>query len=295
MNNGSSPKSQDKSQKMKKSMKLNEDSDKETVEHKQVPEDENPKTDAKEEKGSQGASDKKDKKEKVPENENPKTEAKEDKGSQEASDKKDKKEKGVGCCKKCKAKAKMTKKKLKEEASDEEDEKQKQKTEKGSQKTDTNEEKGTKGTSDVKDKKETSMITWRHKSTKKDKSHGKNLCSVNPPYQTGRSMYHGRPNFSNPWNMYAPPRVLYPAFAKGPMYGQCGGGGGGPLQPYQSMNPAAAMYRGAIMSPYPPMAAAMYPPYWQSRPFTDANPITRYTTYRDNYTTHRNNYSYFFI
>lgn len=85
------------------------------MEHKQVPEDENPKTDAKEEKGSQGASDKKDKKEKVPENENPKTEAKEDKGSQEASDKKDKKEKGVGCCKKCKAKAKMTKKKLKGE------------------------------------------------------------------------------------------------------------------------------------------------------------------------------------
>lgn len=152
----------------------------------------------------------------------------------------------------------------------------------------------------MKDKKESSIITWRHKSTKKDKGQGKNLCSVNPPYQTARSMYHGGPSFSNPWNMYAPPRVLYPAFAKGPMYGQCagGGGGGGPFQPYQTMNPAAAMYRGAIMSPYPPMAAAaaaMYPPYWQNRPFTDANPITRYTTYRDNYTTHRNNYSYFFI
>ncbi|KAG2323354.1 hypothetical protein Bca4012_058846 [Brassica carinata] len=256
MNNGSSPKCQDKSKKMKKSKELKECSDEETVEHKQVPENENPKTDAKEEKPSHGTSDKKDEKEKS------------------------------SRCKKCKAKAKMMKKKLKEE-SDEEDEKQKQKT-------DSNEEKGSKVTSDVKAEKETSIITWRHKSTKKENGHGKNSFSVNPPCQTARSMYHGGPNLSNRWNMYAPPRVLYPAFAKGPMYGQCGGGGG-PFQPYQSMNPAA-MYRGALMSPYPPMAAAaMYPPYWQSRPFSDANPITRYTSYRDNYTTYGDNYSYFFI
>ncbi|KAJ4914765.1 Uncharacterized protein Rs2_00315 [Raphanus sativus] len=260
MNKGSSPKCQDKSKEMEKPKKLKEDSAKETVEHKQVPESENPKTDAKEEKESDGTSDKKDKKEKK------------------------------SCCKKCKAKAKLMKQKLKEE-SNEEDEKQKQKTEKA------NEEKGSKVTSDVKAEKEKSIIAWRHKSTKKDKSHGKNSFSVNPPCQTARSMYHGGPNFSNPWNMYAPPRVMYPAFAKGPMYGQCGGGGGPFQQPYQPMNPAA-MYRGAIMSPYPPMAAAaaMYPPpYWQSRPYTDANPITRYTTYRDNYTTYRDNYSYFFI
>ncbi|KAF8111763.1 hypothetical protein N665_0073s0115 [Sinapis alba] len=249
MNNVSSSKCQDKSKKTKKSKKLEEDSDEETVETKQVPENENPKTDAKEDKGAHGT-----------------------------SDKKDKKEKGIVCCKKCKAKSNKMKKKLKEEESDEEDVKQKQKT-------DSNEEKGSKVTSDVKAEKETSIITWRHKSTKKEKGHGKDSLSVNPHYQTARSMYHGGPNPSNRWNMYAPPRVLYPAFAKGPMYGQCGGSG--PFQPYQSMNPAA-MYRGAVMSPYPPMAAAMYPPYLQSRPFTDANPITRYTSYRDNY-------SYFYM
>lgn len=55
------------------------------MEHKQVPESENPKTDAKEEKESDGTSDKKDKKEKK------------------------------SCCKKCKAKAKLMKQKLKGE------------------------------------------------------------------------------------------------------------------------------------------------------------------------------------
>ncbi|CAH8388370.1 unnamed protein product [Eruca vesicaria subsp. sativa] len=247
MNKGSSSKCLDKSKKMENSKKLKEDSEKETVEDKQVPESENPKTEAKEEKGSNGT-----------------------------SDKKDKKEKSIGCCKRCKAKKKL------KEKSDEEGEKEKQKTEKGNTKTDSKEEKGT---SDKKDEKEKSIITWRHKSTKKEKGHGKNL--LNPHCQTARPMYHGGPNPSNRWSVYAPPRGMYPAFAKGPMYGQCGGGG--PFQPYQSMFPPA-MYRGAQISPYPPMAAAaaMYSPYWQSRPFTDANPITRYTTYRDNY-------SYFFV
>lgn len=65
------------------------------------------------------------------------------------------------------------------------------------------------------------------------------------------------------------------------MYGPWGGGP--PFQPY----PQAPMYGpyggGAHIPPYPPMVAAAFPPYLQKRPFVDANPTTRYTSYRDNY------------
>ncbi|ESQ36599.1 hypothetical protein EUTSA_v10009886mg [Eutrema salsugineum] len=196
-----------------------------------------------------------------------------------------------GCCSKCQAKSKKMKKskKLKEE-SDEEDVEQKQKLpENENPETDSNEEKESHGTSDQKDKKEKNIVTWRHTSTKKEKGHGKNLSSPNnngvkPPCYTARSMmYHGGPNPSNRWRISVPPRGCYRPYGGGPFQPfQSGGGGGGPFQPYQSMAPAT-MYNGAHISPYPPMAAPVFPPNWQTRPFMDTNPMTRYTSYLDNY------------
>lgn len=162
--------------------------------------------------------------------------------------------------------------------------KQKQKvSENEKPKTDSNEEKGSQGTSDQKDKKKKNILTWRHTSTKKEKGHGKNLLSetkgVNPPCYTARPMmYQGGPNPYR-WPISAAPRGRYPAFSMPPMYGPYGGGG--PMQPYQSMS-RATMFDGVHMSPYPPMAPFL-PPYWQTRPFTDTNPMTCYTSYADNY------------
>ncbi|CAH2039039.1 unnamed protein product [Thlaspi arvense] len=147
---------------------------------------------------------------------------------------------------------------------------------------------------------------------------------VNRPSFSAKSMmYNGGPNPSNRWSMSAAPGGYYPPFSRAPMYGggrapfqpyqsmnpatMCGpfgggrapfqpyppmtpgamygpfGGGRGPFQPYPPMTPAP-MYNGAHISPYPPMAAPVFPPYeWQSRQLRDANPMTRYTTYLDNY------------
>lgn len=189
---------------------------------------------------------------------------------------------------------------------DEEDVKQKQKVSKNENpKKDSNGEKG----SDEKDKKNKNVLRWpQDSSTKKEKGDGKNLSSeenggknlpsekngVNPPppcYTAQPMMYHGGHNPLHRWPISAASRSHYPPFSMGAMHGPYGGCGpcGGPIDPYQSM-PRPRMFDGVHISQYPPMAAA-YPymaaagpfPYWQTRPYMDANPMKRYTTYAENY------------
>ncbi|KAG7595673.1 hypothetical protein ISN44_As06g002380 [Arabidopsis suecica] len=202
-----------------------------------------------------------------------------------------------GCCSKCQVKAtKKKKSKKNEDEPDEEDVKQKQKVSKNENpKKDSNGEKG----SDEKDKKNKNVLRWpQDSSTKKEKGDGKNLPSekngVNPPlpcYTAQPMMYHGGHNPLHRWPISAASRSHYPPFSMGAMHGPYGGCGpcGGPIDPYQSM-PRPRMFDGVHISQYPPMAAA-YPymaaagpfPYWQTRPYMDANPMKRYTTYAENY------------
>ncbi|VVA89817.1 unnamed protein product [Arabis nemorensis] len=173
--------------------------------------------------------------------------------------------------------------------SDKEDEKQKLKaSENENPKTESKEEKGSHGTSEQKDKKK-NILTWQHTSTKKEKGNGnKNLLSEKNGFTARPMMYHGGSNPSHLWPISAGPRGRYPPFSRPPMYGPYGGrgpmcGGGRPIQPYQYQFMARPLMFNGHMSPYPPMAPPFFPPYWQIRPFTDANPMTQYTSYADNY------------